>query len=116
MTKLTVLFFFLFAAVCSSLFAGKYSDPNHPNCLRVVDSETKNSAKVFGADAASGQVTCDGKTDVNWGPLPATINGIEIIVDFSSKGGPSDITGKYDNEKIVWADGNAWVKLSNSSL
>ena len=41
-----------------------------------------------------------------------TLNGFivnkqcQIMVDFSPKGGPTDILGNYQNENIVWPDGN----------
>lgn len=105
--------------VLGGTFSGKYSDPNHPGCARVISLETDVSAKVFGADAAGGEgVQCDGVTDVKWGPLPAVINSLEIVVDFSSKGGPSNLAGKFntDKQEIMWQDGNAWVKLSEMQL
>ena len=60
------------------------------------------TASVSGADAAGGEgASCDGSTDTKWGPLPATTTfgapGVytylekTILVDFSSKGGPSDL-------------------------
>ena len=101
-------------SLSAALFAGKYSDPNHPNCARVISLETKVSAKVFGADAAAGEgAPCDGVTDIKWGPLPAVIDGVSIKVDFSSKGGPTDLSGKYANDAINWEDGNAWKKLTS---
>lgn len=115
-----VVITFILVALCltsharDATFAGQYSDPNHPGCARSIRFETKTSAMVFGADAAGGEgVACDGQTDTKWGPLPAKLNGIEIVVDFSSKGGPSDLAGKYDevSAAINWQDGNAWTKL-----
>lgn len=98
------------------LFAGDYSDPNHPSCPRIIDSETSDSASVQGADASSGEgYSCDGSTDESWGPLPAKISGSTIIVDFSSKGGPSDLTGVYSNNGITWEDGNTWTKNEKSA-
>mmetsp|Transcript_26366 Transcript_26366/g.83499 ORF Transcript_26366/g.83499 Transcript_26366/m.83499 type:complete len:210 (-) Transcript_26366:54-683(-) len=34
-----------------------------------------------------------------------------LVLDFSPKGGPADLAGKYslEYEKILWSDGNAWV-------
>ena len=97
-----------------ALFTGKYSDPNHPSCARNVVRSGFTTAKVYGADAAGGEgVACDGTTDIKWGPLPGTINGINIVVDFSSKGGPSNLAGSYNTAKneIDWSDGNAWKKI-----
>ena len=116
--------FFIFVAlvvsVCSSFsaedlfFTGKYSDPNHPGCARTVVRNSISSGQVYGADAAGGEgVACDGTTDVKWGPLPAAIDGFQIVVDFSSKGGPSNLNGTYSfaQKAIVWQDGNAWTKI-----
>mmetsp|Transcript_19497 Transcript_19497/g.33097 ORF Transcript_19497/g.33097 Transcript_19497/m.33097 type:complete len:218 (-) Transcript_19497:150-803(-) len=98
------------------LFSGKYADPNHPSCARTILFETETSAKIFGADAAAGEgQPCDGITDVRWGPLPAVVDGFTISADFSSKGGPSDLTGKFNEAKheIDWEDGNAWEKITS---
>jgi hypothetical protein len=75
---------------------------------------------VSGADAADGEgAACDGKTDDTWGPLEGTFRYIthngevtkQIIVDFSSKGGPKDLTGIWNehSKKIEWQDGNHWT-------
>ena len=36
----------------------------------------------------------------------------EILVDFSPKGGPPNLLGKYNAKMnaIQWPDGNAWTK------
>jgi hypothetical protein len=92
-----------------------YSDPNHPGCDREVIQESSTAGKVYGKDAAGGEgASCDGTTDVAWGPLEAVIDGDMITVDFSPKGGPSDLEGKYANSAINWEDGNAWPKISSS--
>lgn len=103
-----------FATDLQFVFSGKYSDPNHPSCARTVLRDHKSSAQVYGADAAGGEgVACDGSTDVKWGPLPGTVDGLNIVVDFSSKGGPTNLNGTYSIVKkaIVWQDGNAWTKI-----
>eukprot|EP00428_Durinskia_dybowskii_P071550 CAMPEP_0170388946 /NCGR_PEP_ID=MMETSP0117_2-20130122/18359_1 /TAXON_ID=400756 /ORGANISM="Durinskia baltica, Strain CSIRO CS-38" /LENGTH=116 /DNA_ID=CAMNT_0010644909 /DNA_START=45 /DNA_END=392 /DNA_ORIENTATION=- len=108
---LTVFIVSVSAVLRDRTFAGKYSDPNHPGCARQIVGETRTSARVYGADAAGGEgATCNGETDEKWGPLPAKVNGEDIIVDFSSKGGPSNLSGKYDdvNQAIDWEDGNSW--------
>lgn len=112
------LFFGSFCSVqssspSSSLFSGSYSDPNHPNCARYI-SATDTIGQVYGTDAAGGEgVPCNGITDIKWGPLPATIDQTKIVVDFSSKGGPSNLQGQYNSSTpaIVWADGNSWPKI-----
>ena len=87
---------------------GAYDDPFHPGCdrfFKVLDDTTK------------GEVTGNDKEDGSkpWGPYNATINGTTVVVDFSPKGGPKDLTGEYSapaGEKagITWADGNRWTK------
>lgn len=94
--------------------AGAYADPNHPGCARTVDVLSSTMAEVSGADAAGGEgAQCDGETDVSWGPLNATIDDTTIVVDFSPKGGPSDLTGTYSaaTPGITWEDGNVWTQL-----
>ena len=101
------------------VFAGNYSDPNHPKCPRTVIVENNAMGTVTGADAATKGDPCDGKTDKKWGPLKAIfdITGPTINVDFSSKGGPPQLTGTWNTTslEIDWVDGNNWpsVKCSN---
>jgi hypothetical protein len=97
-----------------SIFDGMYADPNHPICERTILSTTSESGNVMGSDAARGEgYACDGVTDLPWGPLPAKITGSDIIVDFSSKGGPANLHGTYDTSYggIKWEDGNVWTKI-----
>ena len=91
-------------------FAGSYSDPNHPGCGRKVDvivSGNEDSILVSGSDKD------EDSNLVPWGPLQAKVDGLKIVVDFSPKGGPPDLTGSWDpvSNGIVWADGNEWPKL-----
>ena len=37
----------------------------------------------------------------------------EATIDFSSKGGPKDLVGKWDGSGIVFPDGNKWTKVVN---
>ena len=114
---LFTVFFLAFLNITTAIIDGSYSDPNHPSCARVIQVESLRKLNVYGADAAGGEgVSCDGTTDVKWGPLPGYTAANRVVVDFSSKGGPSDLTGKYQTspdgkEQIVWKDGNAWTKL-----
>jgi hypothetical protein len=123
--KLTTLFFILFGLPLMSIstfgfsFGGVYSDPNHPNCDRSIittsnsEGEDFPTAYLYGTDAAGGKdCCCDGQTDKAWGPLTAIINGQNITVDFSAKGGPSNLTGHYNitENQIEWEDGNKWTK------
>ena len=101
----------------SSYFLGTYSDPNHPDCFRLISEYENGTTIVTGADNANGDgYSCSGisRSEVDfWGPLFATISDdTSISVDFSPKGGPSDLAGTYDTTTniINWSDGNTWTK------
>lgn len=81
-----------------------YSDPNHKNFPRSIKFNKDGTVNVTGKD------TKNGKT---W-----RINGLmernnNIILDFSSKGGPKDIKGKVTDKHIKFADGNVWTSIYN---
>merc|ERR1719248_469560 len=81
------------AAAGGSPLGGKYSDPNHPG----------------GACEA-------GKPVKEWS-LSAVVakDGQSLTVDFSPKGGPKDLTGKWNGKDgISWPDGNTWTKQQSS--
>lgn len=96
-----------------SEFNGAYSDPNHPKCNRLIVLQGNSTGVVYGKDGAEEGAACDGKTDVSWGPLPASITGDDIVVDFSSKGGPSSLRGVFNtgSSAVDWEDGNSWSKI-----
>ena len=96
---------FVNEVLAEARFEGTYSDPNHPGCDRSVDVRV-GAGKI----GVSGFDLDEAGSKVSWGPLEATVEGTTIVVDFSPKGGPSYLTGKWDAAKrsIVWADGNAW--------
>jgi hypothetical protein len=89
-------------------FAGSYSDPKHENCLRVVEVKG-NVAMISGTD---GSPACppDGAGKA-WN-LQGKINGDEIFIDFTPKGGPKDMTGLWEDDTpgIRFPDGNKWTK------
>mmetsp|Transcript_23215 Transcript_23215/g.46594 ORF Transcript_23215/g.46594 Transcript_23215/m.46594 type:complete len:179 (+) Transcript_23215:33-569(+) len=106
----------------SSPFTGDYADPNHPGCARSVKIEgapmkpdgTRSRNKVAivkGQDNPKGGA-CNGEPDlVSWkleGKVAET--GDKILVDFTPKGGPKDLTGTWDKDGIVFPDGNKWAK------
>lgn len=125
-TKQSIMNALVFVIVCAftatltlagSPFVGTYSDPNHPDCARYVQEKMLGKLAVTGEDnKGGGGVSCaNAPADQleEWGPLPASANATDILVDFSSKGGPSDLPGKWDaeNSRIVWEDGNFWQQL-----
>lgn len=94
-------------------FGGYFRDPNHYKegtfaGSRFVTSET--------GDKESNDITLIGSDD---GTSFWTIHGTaaqgrcKINVDFSPKGGPAELAGKYEPNTlaIVWADGNYWSQL-----
>eukprot|EP00965_Chrysotila_dentata_P247551 6207811-Pleurochrysis_carterae.AAC.2 len=80
-------------------FAGSYSDPNHPGCPRKVRL-AGSSVIVTGADE-------DGK---GW-KVRGEAYGNKILLDFTPKGGPADVIGKWTGLGIAFPDGNVWTKL-----
>ena len=40
----------------------------------------------------------------------------QFVIDFSPKGGPSDLEGVYQNGLITWSDGNVWTKSTMKEL
>ena len=113
--RVLALFLSVFLTESSKLksndIAGQYSDPNHPGCARTIIT-TGRTTEVYGADAAGGEgIACDGTTDVAWGPLNGTLVIVKITVDFSPKGGPSDLSGIFKDGAINWEDGNSWLQL-----
>lgn len=80
--------------------AGSWNDPNHPGCLRKIQL-AGNKAFIKSADE-------DGKP---WKAV-GVIDGTTVVIDFSGKGGPADVTAKYVVGKgLVFPDGNTWTRI-----
>ena len=89
--------------------SGTYSDPIHPGCFRTVDAR---AGKVSGVD---GTPACGPDAKLTEWELGATFaegkgGDVTLLVDFSPKGGPKDLEGKYAKGRISWPDGNSWTK------
>jgi len=82
-----------------SVYVGKYTDPQHPTIPREVVLDASQMLKVKGSD--------DGQ---EFWELPASIEGMNITIDFSPKGGPASLKGTWDGTGIVFPDGNKWTK------
>ena len=106
-------------------FTGDYDDPNHPDCLRQVKvvgaPQRADGSKplyaiveVTGYDGKDGEKTCkDRPTRADlWTVKGKTKGGNEAFLDFSSKGGPADLVGKFEDGGIVFPDGNKWTKMT----
>ena len=89
-------------------FTGSYSDPNHPHCLREI-YVTGPKAVVSGTDGNPG-CPADG-AGKKW-KLLGKVKADTILVDFSPKGGPSNLKGQWEpapTPGIRWPDGNLWA-------
>mmetsp|Transcript_540 Transcript_540/g.986 ORF Transcript_540/g.986 Transcript_540/m.986 type:complete len:131 (+) Transcript_540:399-791(+) len=96
-------------------FTGSYSDPNHPSCPRLIAMEG-STVIITGADGNPGCVGGDGQPWKLIGKVDKEREGAElneIFVDFSPKGGPKDLVGKWEvkgkSSGIRWPDGNKWT-------
>ena len=79
--------------------SGTWKDPQHPGGYRKITLVGTNVV-VNGADE-------DGKP---W-KVQGQLKGNSIILDFTPKGGPKDVEGKYIVGKgIQFPDGNTWYK------
>jgi len=80
---------------------GVYSDPSHPEGYRVVRSVDKSNVSVTLQDEPGAPVV----------EVSGSVNGNNIMLDLSAKGGPKDLVASIAGGKIVFPDGNAWPKL-----
>lgn len=80
--------------------SGTWLDPGHPGCTRKI-AIAGNKAIITGAD----------EDQKPW-KVVGLIDGNDIIIDFSPKGGPKDVTAVFKTgvNKIVFPDGNVWSK------
>lgn len=80
------------AQIGISVLQGRYSDPNHPNCLRDISVKVENLENIVtirGSDQ-------EGSKEI-WTLKAVEKTPGEILVDFSPKGGPKDLLGVYDS-------------------
>eukprot|EP00747_Dinoflagellata_sp_TGD_P183612 gnl/TRDRNA2_/TRDRNA2_38579_c1_seq1.p1 gnl/TRDRNA2_/TRDRNA2_38579_c1~~gnl/TRDRNA2_/TRDRNA2_38579_c1_seq1.p1 ORF type:complete len:230 (-),score=55.01 gnl/TRDRNA2_/TRDRNA2_38579_c1_seq1:43-636(-) len=77
---------------------GFFTDPNHYVASTFIGTRMiSEDMTIIGTD--------DGKK--YWSLKGTKVDG-GIMVDFSPKGGPSNLKGTFKNGKIEWADGNYW--------
>ena len=98
------------AAKFAEVFVGRYSDPKHPGCAREIAAGSSGATlAVRGADGTPG---CSNGEDQREWSLEGVVRGEgEILIDFSPKGGPKDLLGKWTGTGILYPDGNTWSKL-----
>eukprot|EP00568_Trieres_chinensis_P001274 CAMPEP_0183309564 /NCGR_PEP_ID=MMETSP0160_2-20130417/25415_1 /TAXON_ID=2839 ORGANISM="Odontella Sinensis, Strain Grunow 1884" /NCGR_SAMPLE_ID=MMETSP0160_2 /ASSEMBLY_ACC=CAM_ASM_000250 /LENGTH=187 /DNA_ID=CAMNT_0025473617 /DNA_START=61 /DNA_END=624 /DNA_ORIENTATION=- len=108
----------------ANVFTGDYDDPNHPGCLRQVkvvgapmraDGSRPPYAivEVTGYDGKDGETTCTDRPTRSdlWKVQGKTMGKTQAVIDFSAKGGPANLSAKYEGDGIVFPDGNKWVKV-----
>jgi hypothetical protein len=111
-----------------SVFTGDYEDPNHPGCLRqvkVVGSPLRGDGtrsaypvvEVKGWDGKEGEKICKDRPERSeiWTVGGKLKSREEASFDFSSKGGPANLPGKWDTDGILFPDGNKWVKIAGGT-
>mmetsp|Transcript_41994 Transcript_41994/g.82338 ORF Transcript_41994/g.82338 Transcript_41994/m.82338 type:complete len:191 (+) Transcript_41994:60-632(+) len=112
----------------NSVFQGDYDDPMHPGCLRQVKvvgaplrgDGTRSSNPVLeitGYDSKGSSGTCtDRPTRSDLWKISGTVKSNEqVLIDFSPKGGPENLVGKWDGGGIVFPDGNKWTKVTGGT-
>ena len=68
------------------------------------------SAIISGTDGPAG--TCTGAPEeVAWKLGGKLTDAGDLFIDFSPKGGPKDLLGKWDKDGVVFPDGNKWSKI-----
>ena len=105
------------SSASTSVFVGEYADPKHPGCLRAIEgSSAGESASTLAVKGTDGTPGCaNGEKQRPWSltgdivKIPSKAD--EILIDFSPKGGPKNLLGKWTGTGILFPDGNEWKKL-----
>jgi len=110
----------------SSPLTGDYDDPNHPGCLRQVKvvgaplradgtRPSNPNIEVTGYDGKGPGNICteaDRPTRSDLWKIQGKMKSNTVAsLDFSPKGGPSNLPGTFDGDGIVFPDGNKWTKV-----
>mmetsp|Transcript_79889 Transcript_79889/g.225933 ORF Transcript_79889/g.225933 Transcript_79889/m.225933 type:complete len:129 (-) Transcript_79889:111-497(-) len=96
----------------AAVVGGFYIDPNHHKPGTFAGTRMISDEK---GDTPSDTITLVGSDDGKsfWslaGTWTDKAQG-KLSVDFSPKGGPSDLKGTCSEDKITWQDGNSWQRL-----
>ena len=110
-------------ALASTVFEGKYIDPNHPHCPRDIDA----AGVISGIDpvpfekgrGCRGYKKANESKAIEAGKITAwKINGkiakddASIFIDFDQKDGSGEsFTGEWNGVGIAFPDGNVWTKI-----
>jgi hypothetical protein len=86
-------------------------------CKREIQvKDDGKTAVVLGEDGNPG---CERGSPTNSWKLAAKLDGDSIYVDFSPKGGPKDLVGKWESTTppgIRWPDSNKWTRIGNEGI
>lgn len=74
-------------AIRLQTYLGNYADPNHPGCLRKVEMD-QDRLVILGSDSVDGSNP--------WLLRMKESEEGKFLVDFSPKGGPKNLLGKFD--------------------
>jgi len=90
-------------------FQGVFEDPNHPQGYRIIVDTDDNTAQLQLQDEPDGEsfyIPVLVLRDI-------TSKATQLSIDFSAKGGPSDLiaTVQDGGSHISFSDGNVWSKL-----
>ncbi|KAG7365341.1 hypothetical protein IV203_038544 [Nitzschia inconspicua] len=112
----------------ASPFTGDYNDPNHPECLRqvkVVGAPLRADGtrsqypviEVTGYDGKGDSKICTDRPtrDDLWKVQGTVKSSNSAVIDFSPKGGPSNLVATYEDGGIVFPDGNKWTKVARGT-
>ena len=80
-------------------FGGTYEDPQKPGLPRKVVLAGSNVI-ITGKDEAGGK---------DW-KVKGKPYGKALVLDFTSKGGPSEVVARWNGLGLVFEDGNVWKK------
>jgi hypothetical protein len=95
--------------------SGIYDDPQHPDCRRNIKPDGTGIV-ITGTDEPDGP---------EW-KVYGKVKGDEVVVDFSPKGGPTEVVAQFDGDMesvtkpmpafIRFPDGNVWSRLNRADL
>ena len=95
----------------SSVFVGRYSDPDYPGGTRVITLEQGAGTPSLGIFKLAKVEGGGGDGEPAFFSLPAMVGGdTSITVDFRPKGGAKDVTGAWDGDGIQFP-GVKWKKI-----
>mmetsp|Transcript_157968 Transcript_157968/g.294693 ORF Transcript_157968/g.294693 Transcript_157968/m.294693 type:complete len:265 (-) Transcript_157968:52-846(-) len=90
------------AAIPTIKFVGSYIDPFHPGCERKLKVDGKD-AVITGTDEVGGPT---------WS-VKAKVSDTGLLVDFSPKGGPTEVPAEWLGDAFKFPDGNVWSKITD---